>query len=83
MKTHLDNLLGALPPEVAADVALAVAIYIIAGIAVRLIEYTHRKGLLFPIAARILSHTMIVAAVIAVIILISVLVARRLLALPG
>ena len=83
MKTNLDTLFGALPPEVAGDVALAVAILVIAGIAVRLIEYTHRKDLLSAIGISILSHAMLYATVVAVIILIAVLVARRLLALPG
>ena len=83
MKTNLDTLFGALPPEVAGDVALAIAIFIIAGIAVRLIEYTHRKGLLFTVAALILALVMIVTAVIAVSILIAGLVARRLLSVIG
>ena len=83
MKTNLDTLFGVLPPEVAGDVALAIAIFVIAGIGVRLIGYTRRTGLVFTIAARILAHTMLGVAVIAVSILIAVLVARRLLAAIG
>lgn len=83
MKANLDSLLGALPPEVADDVELAIAILTIAGIAVWLIDYTQRRGLLFGNAARIPALAMIVAAVIAVIILIAGSVTRRLLPLIG
>ena len=83
MKTNLDTLFGVLPPEVAGDVALAIAILVIAGIAVRLIGYARRNGLVFALAARIFAHTMLGTAVVAVSILIAVLVARRLLAAIG
>lgn len=73
MRANFTDLISALPPELAGGVVLAIAILMVGGMGVGLVEFARRTGLLHPVVAHYFTLAMLgTAGICAVVLVISV-----------
>lgn len=73
MRANLFELINALPPELGGGIVLAIAVLMIGGMGVGLVEFARRTGLLHPGAAHYFTLAMLgTAGVCAIVLAVSV-----------